>query len=98
MAPKDKDAKAKKKVKRPSALKRDMQHEKRRAANRVFKARVNTAVRAFESSIAKKDGTLATEQLNAVYSLMDKGIKNGAFKSNTVNRKKSRLAAKVTVA
>jgi small subunit ribosomal protein S20 len=90
----EKDAKVKKKVKRPTALKRDLQSEKKRVNNRVFKARVQTAIRALSSSMAKKDGT-SSEHLNAVYSLMDKGVKTGALKSNTVNRKKARLAAKL---
>lgn len=63
----------KKKVKRPSALKRDIQHEKRRLQNKAFKAQVNTALRNFKNSLSSKDGII--EKLNTVFSLMDKGVK-----------------------
>jgi len=84
----EKEEGQKKKVKRPSALKRDLQSEKRRIQNRTYKAKVQTAIRAFETSKSK-------ETLNQVYSLMDKGVKTGLFAANKASRSKARLAAKL---
>ncbi len=84
----EKEEVEKKKVKRPSALKRDLQGEKRRIQNRTYKAKVQTAIRAFEASKSK-------ETLDQVYSLMDKGVKTGLFAVNKASRSKSRLAAKL---
>ena len=78
---------------RPSALKRDLQSQKRNLKNRAFKAKVNTAVRSFHETVSQKDPAAAKSKLNDVYSLMDKGVKKGIFKSNKANRVKSRLHA-----
>jgi small subunit ribosomal protein S20 len=86
--------KADKKTKRPTALKRDLQSKKRRMENRVYKARVRTAIRSFQESIEKGDQALTTEKLNAAYSILDKCAKEGVFKLNKVSRTKSRLAAR----
>ena len=83
------------KKKRPTALKRDLQSEKSRVRNKQFKARVNTAVRAFERSLSAKDETSTKDTLNTVFSLMDKGVKTGVFKPNKASRVKSRLTARV---
>lgn len=84
------DKKAAKK-KRPTALKRDLQSEKRRLHNREFRSRVNTAVRAYERSLTAGNDTDVKEKLSTVYSLMDKGVKTGIFKANQAGRVKSRL-------
>ena len=78
------------KVKRATALKRDLQNAKKCVHNKAFKSRVRTAVRAFEDAVAKKEGT-AKDNLDLVYSLMDKGVKTGIYKQNKANRVKSRL-------
>jgi small subunit ribosomal protein S20 len=83
-----------KKVKRPTALKRDLQNEKRRLNNRMYKSRVRTAIRAFQESLAKGDQAVTTEKLNEAYSILDKCAKKGVFKVNKVSRTKSRLAAR----
>lgn len=82
------------KVKRPTALKRDMQAEKANERNRAFKASVKTAVRKLETSL---EGTNKAEQqtnLDQVFSLMDKGAKRGIYKENKASRLKSRLATR----
>ncbi len=81
------------KQKRPTALKRDLQSQKRNLKNRSFKAKVSSAVRSFQESISQKDSGAAKTKLNGVYSLMDKGVKKGIFKTNKANRVKSRLHA-----
>lgn len=85
-----------KKVKRISSpQKRDKQNSKRRLENRGFKAEVGTAIRSYETSLKGADKTVAKEKLNAVYSLMDKGVKTGRFKINKAARTKSRLTSKL---
>jgi small subunit ribosomal protein S20 len=84
----------KKKSRVPQAKKRDLQNEKRRFANRVFKSQVRTAIRKFEEAVSGKDKSQINESLSAVYGLMDKGVKHGIFKINKASRTKSRLAAR----
>jgi len=80
------------KQRRPTALKRDMQSERRRLANRAFKAEVSTAIRSLKESAQKGEKTQAKQKLTAVYSPLDKGTKTGIFKANKAARDKSRLA------
>ena len=87
-------AEQKKKTKRPTALKRDIQNEKRREINRQFKSQVRTAVRRFEKSLENIDPAQLPEALNAVYSLMDKGVKRGIYKLNKASRVKARFCAR----
>lgn len=83
-----------KKTKRPTALKRDLQNEKRRLNNRVYRSRTRSAIRAFDEALAKNDQAVATEKLNDIYSLLDKCVKTGVYKLNKASRTKSRLAAR----
>lgn len=87
------EKKVEKKVKRPTPLKRDLQNEKRRLNNRIYKSRVRTAIRSFQDSLVKGDKEVTTVKLNDVYSILDKCAKKGVFKINKVSRTKSRLAA-----
>lgn len=82
------------KVKRPTPLKRDMQNEKRRLRNKAFKSSVRTTVRQFEETLSKGDAAAIKQSLDAVYSMMDKGVKRGVFKLNKASRTKARLAAR----
>jgi len=79
-----------------SAKKRDKQNVKRRTRNRSFKSEVKTAINQFEASLAKGDKASMQQNLNSVFSLMDKGIKTGRYKLNKVARTKSRLTKKVS--
>lgn len=88
--------KEEKKVKKPSALKRDLQSEARKKRNRSYRASVLTSIRSLESSMSSKEGAEAVKtKLNSIYSLMDKGVKRGVFKPQKAARTKSRLAARV---
>jgi small subunit ribosomal protein S20 len=83
-----------KKTRQPSALKRDLQSQKKRARNRAHKSKVQTAIRSLKEGVTKKDSKESLqEKLNQVYSLMDKGVKKGVFKANKASRTKARLAA-----
>lgn len=84
----------KKKEKRPTAIKRDMQSEKNRLRNKVYRSRVRTAIRAFQDTIEKGDQAERTIKLNEVYSILDKCVQKGVYKLNKASRTKSRLAAK----
>lgn len=82
------------KIKRPTPLKRDIQNEKRRLRNKAFKSSVRTAIRHFEENLSKGDDALIKQNLNDVYSIMDKGVKRGVFKLNKASRTKARLTAR----
>jgi len=88
------EEKDKKKVKRPQALKRDIQATKTRLRNRSFRAEVRTAIRHFDETLAKGDKSVSQKSLNEAYSIMDKGVKKGVYKMNTAGRTKARLAAR----
>ncbi|MEX1012608.1 MAG: 30S ribosomal protein S20 [Waddliaceae bacterium] len=89
-----KESEKKKKI--PTAKKRDIQNEKRRLQNKMFKSKVRTAVRNFEQAVRKNENV--NESLALVYSMMDKGVKRGIFKQNKCSRVKSRLVAKAAQA
>jgi small subunit ribosomal protein S20 len=90
------DKKKEKKVKRPSALKNDLQNERRRLRNRSYRTTVNTAIRNFQNSLDTKEPAESVKsKLNLVCSLMDKGVKKGIFKLNKAARTKSRFTARV---
>ncbi|HEV8052518.1 MAG TPA: 30S ribosomal protein S20 [Parachlamydiaceae bacterium] len=89
-----KEAVKKTKPRRPTPLKRDLQNEKRRLLNKSFKSTVRTSVRAFDEALAKGDAALIKQQLDAVYSMMDKGVKRGVYKLNKASRTKARLAVR----
>ena len=86
-------------ARRPSALKRDIQSEKRRQRNVSMRSSVHTAIRSFESSLEKKESPESIKaKLSTVYSLMDKGVKSGVYKPNKAARTKSRMTARVKAA
>lgn len=92
---KKEEKKAEGKTKKPSALKRDLQSEKRRLRNRSYRASVLTSVRALESTLAKKEAPdVVKAKLSEIYSMMDKGVKRGVYKPQKAARTKSRLAAR----
>ncbi len=86
------------KVKRPTALKRDIQNEKKRLINRSFKTAVRSAVRKLESDLQSGKTETAKDNLSNVYSLMDKAVSKGIYKKNKANRSKARLTARVMAA
>lgn len=85
----------KKKQKRPTAQKRDIQNKKRRLINKGYKSQVRTTIRAFQDQLKAADKTDTATRLDAIYSILDKCVKKGIFKLNKASRTKSRLAAKV---
>ena len=90
-----KEKEVKKKVKRPTALKRDIRAEKMRIINKSFKSNVRTTQRAFDEALKSKDQPRIQEALNTFYSVMDKGVKRGVYKTNKASRLKSRASQKI---
>lgn len=84
-------AEEEKKVKLPTALKRNAQNIQRNAHNRSYKAKVSTAVRSLQECVKKKESAEIPTKLSTVFSLMDKGVKTGIFKLNKASRVKARL-------
>jgi ribosomal protein S20 len=91
-------AKKEGKTRTPSAKKRDIQSKNRNVQNRAFRAKVLTAIRAFENAISKGDKGVMKQKLDLIHSLMDKGVKTGKFKQNKASRTKSRLQKKIAKA
>lgn len=85
----EKEKKAKEKT--PSAIKRFRQSEENRLRNKAFRSKVSSAIRLCKEAT----NTDATNKLNVVYSLMDKGVKKGIFKKNKANRLKSRITKRI---
>jgi small subunit ribosomal protein S20 len=80
----------KKKVKVPTAKKRDIQNKKRNLRNKAFKSKVRTALNSLKDAITKKDDKIINEKLSLVYSLVDKGTKKGIYTKNQAARMKSK--------
>lgn len=85
---------AEKKQKRPTALKRNIQSEKRRVINKSYKSAVRSAYNSFSDSVSSKDTSKIQTSLSTLFSLMDKGVKRGVFKLNKANRTKQRAKLK----
>jgi small subunit ribosomal protein S20 len=90
-----KEKEEKKKIKRPTALKRDARAEKMRLINKSFKSNVRTTLRSFEDALKSADQSRIQEALNTVYSVMDRGVKRGIYKRNKASRLKSRASQKL---
>lgn len=79
----------------PSAIKRNLQNEKRRLRNRSRKAKVKTISRKLSDTIGAGDAAAAREQFRAVTRLLDQTAAKGTLHRNTVARRKSRLARQI---
>ena len=92
-APKSAEGAKEKLPRTPTAKKRMKQSLKNQAVNRSLKSQVRTAVRTFKENLAdNKDLKQAQDQLNAIFSLMDKGQKKNIFKKNKAARVKSTVS------
>lgn len=76
---------------KPTALKRHKQDEKKHLRNRTWKRRIQTARVQFENEAT---GEKKTSLLQSLYSLLDKAVKNSIIKKNKASRLKSRFAKK----
>jgi len=73
-------------------MKRNLQNEKRRAANASFKSGLKSAVRTVEESVEKNDKENATIALAFANKKLDKSVSKGFYNKNYVARQKSKLA------
>jgi small subunit ribosomal protein S20 len=78
-----------------SAQRRVRANEKKRVQNRSLKARLRKLERTYETSLASGNREEAVKSLRAVHSALDKAVKVGVMPRPTVNRQKSRLAARL---
>ncbi|OGN61559.1 MAG: 30S ribosomal protein S20 [Chlamydiae bacterium RIFCSPHIGHO2_12_FULL_27_8] len=84
------------KKKKPTALKRITQSNKKNEANRQYKSKAKTAIKDFKSSIEKKENIdLLNTKLNVIFSIMDKGVKRNIFTKNKASRIKSTLSSAI---
>ena len=81
----------KKKTKRPTALKRDLRNNKHRLINKSFKTSVRSTMRSFDEALKGQNKESIQTALNEVFSVMDKGVKRGIFKTNKASRIKARM-------
>jgi small subunit ribosomal protein S20 len=80
-----------------SALKRARQTETRSEVNRANRSRVRTSLRALREALVKGDAKAAQAQYRETVSVLDKGVQKGVLHSNTADRYKSRLNARLKV-
>ncbi|NGX62836.1 MAG: 30S ribosomal protein S20 [Candidatus Anoxychlamydiales bacterium] len=84
----------KKKEKKPTAVKRIFQSERRNQKNKEFKSSAKTAIKDYKKAIEDKETKeVIAKKLNLVNSLMDKAVKKKILKKNKVNRVKSQLSS-----
>ena len=77
--------------KKPTALKRHIQDEKKHMRNRTWKRRIQTAKVQFEKETNEE---AKAPLLKSIYSLLDKAVKNKVIKKGKASRTKSRFAKK----
>ncbi|OGF30340.1 30S ribosomal protein S20 [Candidatus Falkowbacteria bacterium RIFOXYD2_FULL_35_9] len=76
------------------AIKALRQSKKREAKNKILKSTVKTLVKKTRKSIDNKAKDIDA-QIKQAQKLLDKAIKQGIMKKNTVARRKSRLMKKL---
>lgn len=88
----------KKKIKRPTAQKREIRNNKRRMINKSFKSQVRTTMRSFDDALKAQDNEQIQRALSTLYSAMDKGVKRNIYKRNKAARIKARATQRVVKA
>ncbi|RJP43658.1 MAG: 30S ribosomal protein S20 [Desulfobacteraceae bacterium] len=78
-----------------SAIKRNLQSQKRRLRNRVIKTRVKSVVKQVRAAGQAGEAASLTEDLRIAQSVIDKAAKKGVLHKRTAARKISRLARRV---
>ena len=91
----EKEKEKAKKSKIPTAIKRNIQNEKRRLRNKSFLSKIKTAISNFKKALNESEVALSMENLKEVFSLVDKGAKKKILHKNNANRIKSRLTKSI---
>ncbi|MCA9357754.1 30S ribosomal protein S20 [Candidatus Kaiserbacteria bacterium] len=77
------------------AEKAHRQSERKKVFNIRRKSAMKDAEKAIQKAVTAGDAAKAKELLPTAYKAIDKAAKRGVIKSNTADRKKSRLTARV---
>lgn len=80
-----------------SALKEARKNLKRRAANKIIKSRIKTAVKKVDAAVTEKNAAKAGEFLRIAAGLLDKAAKKKIIHRKTVSRKISHLSRRVAL-
>ncbi|WP_066481901.1 30S ribosomal protein S20 [Candidatus Chlamydia sanziniae] len=83
--------------KRPSAEKRIKTAQKRYLINHSLKSKVKTTIKKFEIALKIGESQAIFNDLQSVYSVVDKAVKRGIFKENKASRIKSRASLKANI-
>ncbi|MBF0253818.1 MAG: 30S ribosomal protein S20 [Candidatus Omnitrophica bacterium] len=83
---------------RRNSIKKIRADEKKRVANRREASAMRTAVRRFEDALTAKKFDEARAFLKALTGKLDKCVRHGLLKENTVNRTKSRAQKRLNLA
>ena len=75
-----------------SQKKRDRQNIKRRAGNKLLKARIRTDQKKLAEAVDKKNRKEAENNINMLFKPLDKAVKNSAVHKNFSANKKSKAA------
>ena len=78
-----------------SALKRARQTARRTEVNRARKTRLRHGIRSIRRKLDANDAAGAEQLLPELFSIIDRSAKWGIIKSNTADRYKSRLVARI---
>jgi small subunit ribosomal protein S20 len=78
-----------------SAVKRVRQTARRTEFNRQNRTRLRHQIRSVRRAIQEKNAQKANELLPQTFSLIDRAAKNGAIKTNTAARYKSKLHLRI---
>jgi small subunit ribosomal protein S20 len=85
-------------AKRRAAVKSLRVDKKRHQRNLLIKREIKKALKKFQALLTAKNIAEAKATLGKIYSLLDKAAKKNIIHPNTANRKKARLARKVSKA
>jgi small subunit ribosomal protein S20 len=85
-------------AKRRAAVKRLRVDKKRHQRNLLIKREIKKALKKFQALFTAKNTAEAKATLGKIYSLLDKAAKKNIIHPNTANRKKARLARKISKA
>jgi len=85
-------------AKRRAAVKRLRVDKKRHQRNLLIKREIKKALKKFQALFTAKNIAEAKATLGKIYSLLDKAAKKNIIHPNTANRKKARLARKISKA
>jgi small subunit ribosomal protein S20 len=82
---------------RRNAIIKIRQDKKRTPHNRSTRAEIQTLIRKFAHACEAKQLDNAKDACRVLYSKLDKALKKGTLKENTVNRQKSRITKRLNL-